>query len=227
MPRRTYVALDLETTGLDPDRDAIIEVGATRFDLDGNEETFRTFCDPNRSIPYRVQRLTGISESDVAGAPLFAEVAAELTSFIGDAPLVGQNIAFDLGFLSRAQLRPSGPSYDTQDLAALLLPNLIERNLTGIAAHLGIEFEGAHRALADAEAARFVFVALRERLAALPPTLIVEAARSAALTDWPMRHLLQELVDELPALATADATALMHDAVRPPRKYGSAAGRRR
>ena len=221
MPRRTYVALDLETTGLDPDRDAIIEVGATRFDLEGNEETFRTFCDPQRSIPYRVQRLTGISETDVEGAPLFADVANELLSFIGNAPLIGQNIAFDLGFLSRAQLRPPGHSYDTQDLATLLLPDLIERSLVGIATHLGIEFTGAHRALADAEAARFVFVALREKLALLPATLLAEAARVAAVTDWPLRYLLQELLDDLPPLAAADAPALMHDAVRPPKKYGA------
>ncbi len=222
MPRRTYVALDLETTGLDPDRDQIIEVGATRFDLDGNEETFRTFCDPKRSIPYRVQRLTGISDADTTGAPLFADVASELQSFIGSAPLIGQNIAFDLSFLSRAQLRPPGPSYDTLELASLLLPGLIERNLTGIATHLGIEFTGAHRALADAEAARFVFVALREKLRALPPALLAEAARVAAVTDLPLRYLLQELLDDLPALATAEAPTLMHDAVRPPRKYGAA-----
>ena len=221
MPRRTYVALDLETTGLDPERDAIIEVGATRFDLEGHCETFQTFVDPKRSIPYRIQRLTGISDSDLGGAPLFAEVASDLRSFIGDAPIIGQNIAFDLTFLDRSQVRPPGPGYDTQELASLLLPDLIERSLSGIAAHLGIEFAGPHRALADAEAARLVFVALREKLADLPPTLIAEASRVAALTDWPLRHLLQELLDELPPLATAEAPALMHDAVRPPKKYGA------
>ncbi len=221
MPRRTYVSLDLETTGLDPEHDAIIEVGATRFDLDGRRETFETFCDPRRSIPYRIQRLTGISESDVAGAPLFAEVARDLQAFIGDAPIIGQNITFDLTFLDRAQVRPPGPRYDTQELASLLLPALIERNLSAIATHLGVEFAPAHRALADADAARLVFVALREKLAALPATLLAEAARVAALTDWPLRRLLQELLDELPPLATAGAVGLVHDAVRPPTKYGA------
>lgn len=222
MPRRTYVALDLETTGLDPDRDAIIEVGATRFDLKGGCESFQTLVDPRRAIPYRVQCLTGITDEDVAGAPLFAEVAADLERFIGADPVVGQNVSFDLGFLERARLRPPGPSYDTQELAALLLPDLIEHNLRGIARYLGIEFPVQHRALADAEAARLAFLALRERLAALPPTLLGEAARIASVTDWPLRHLLEEVLDELPPIASAEATGLMHDAVRPPKKYGPA-----
>ena len=54
---RTYVALDLETTGLDADRDAIMEIGAVRFDLDGHAETFSTFVDPERPVPYRIPRL--------------------------------------------------------------------------------------------------------------------------------------------------------------------------
>jgi DNA polymerase-3 subunit epsilon/ATP-dependent DNA helicase DinG len=220
VPRATYVALDLETTGLDPDRDAIMEVGATRFGLDGPVERFHSLVDPRRSVPYRIQRLTGITQADLTGAPLFAELAGQLEAFIGDRPIVGQNVAFDLGFLERAQVRPAGPSYDTQELADLLLPDLIEHSLRGIARYLDIDFPVRHRALADAEAARLVFLALRARLAALPGTLLAEAARVAAATDWPLRHLITELLDEQPPIATAGATGLLHDAVRPPRRYG-------
>jgi predicted DnaQ family exonuclease/DinG family helicase len=218
MPR-SYVALDLETTGLDPNRDAIIEVGAYRFDLDGHCETFRSLVDPKRDIPYRIQRLTGISDSDVAGAPLFSEVASQLETFIRDSPVIGQNIAFDISFLERARVSPPGPSYDTQDLASMLLPGLLEHNLRGIARHLQIEFPVQHRALADAEAAGRVFLALRERLASMPATLVAEAARVASQTDWPLRHLLREVADEQPPIYSQD-TGLMHDAVRPPKKYG-------
>jgi len=220
MMPRTYVALDLETTGLDPNRDAIIEVGAYRFDLDGAFETFRSLVDPKRSIPYRIQRLTGIGDTDVAEAPLFPEVASQLEAFISDSPVIGQNIAFDLSFLERARVYPSGPSYDTQELANILLPGLLERNLRGIARHLEIDFPVQHRALADAEAAGRVFLALRQRLAAMPPALVAEAARIAAATDWPLRHLLSEVVDEHPALISPE-TGLVHDAVRPPVKYGA------
>ncbi len=219
MPR-TYVALDLETTGLDPERDAIIEVGAVRFDANGTRETFRTFCDPGRSIPYRIERLTGISDRDIVGAPLFAEVAGQLETFIGAAPVVGQNIAFDLGFLERGRLRPAGPAYDTQELASLLLPDLLEHNLRAIARHLEIEFPVRHRALADADAARLVFLALRERLAALPPALVAEAERIASVTDWPLRHLLREVSDERPAGPGDETAGLLHGAVRPPEDTG-------
>ena len=219
MPR-TYVAIDLETTGLDPNRDAIIEVGACRFDLQGNCETYHTLANPKRTIPYRVQRLTGITDADVADAPPFAEVASQLEAFIGASPVIGQNVAFDLGFLERARLYPSGPSYDTQELASMLLPGLLEHNLRGIARHLEIDFPVQHRALEDADAARLVFLALRQRLAALPGALLAEASRIAAATDWPLRHLLQEVLEEQPALLSQE-TGLIHDAVRPPRKYGT------
>lgn len=219
MPR-SYVALDLETTGLDPDRDGIMEVGAVRFDLDGGRETFHTLVDPKRPIPYRIQRLTGLCDADVAGKPLFAEVAGELERFIGDAPVIGQHISFDLDFLGRALVRPPGPAYDTQELASLLLPDLLEHNLRAIARHLGIDFPVQHRALEDADAARLVFLALRERLAALPPALLAEAERIASVTDWPVRHLLRELSDAHPALPGDERSELMHGAVRPPQKYG-------
>ena len=219
MPR-TYVALDLETTGLDPDHDAIIEVGAVRFDADGGREAFQSFVDPKRSLSYRIQRLTNISDLDLAGAPQFAEIAAELERFIGSDPVVGQNVMFDLGFLEHNLVRPSGPAYDTQELARLLLPDLVEQHLHAIAIHLGVDFPVQHRALADADAARLVFLALRQRLAALPPALLAEAARLAAITDLPLRHLLREVADERERGPDDDSPELMHGAVRPPQRHG-------
>ncbi|MCH8007342.1 MAG: 3'-5' exoribonuclease [Chloroflexi bacterium] len=222
----TYVALDLETTGLDADRDAIMEIGAVRFDLDGHAETFSTFVDPKRPVPYRIQRLTNISDKDLAGAPLLAEIAPELEAFVGEFPIVGQNIAFDLEFLERARIYARGPAYDTQELANVLLPGLVEQNLRAIARHLGIEFPVRHRALADAEAARLVFVALVERLAALPAELLAEAERIAASIDWPLQHLLHDVVEGLPRPAdgASGAAGLLHGAVRPPREIGPPVG---
>ncbi len=219
MPR-SYVAIDLETTGLDPDRDAVIEVGVLRFDLEGPGETFETFVDPKRPIPYRVQRLTGISDDDVRGAPPFAVVASELEEFIGDSAIVGQNVGFDLGFLERARLQPPGPIYDTQELAGFLLPDLVQHNLAAIARHLGIDFPVHHRALGDADAAHLIFLALRRRLSALPPALLAEAERVASTTDWPLRHLLRDILDERTGEQAAEATGLVHDAVRLPQRYG-------
>ncbi len=220
--RRSYVAIDLETTGLDPDREAIMEIGAVRFDLDGNSETFSTFVDPQRPIPYRIQRLTHISDADVAGAPQFANVAADLEAFIGDDPVVGQNVQFDLNFLARSLVEPPGPAYDTQELAGVLLPGLAEQNLSSIARYLDIDFPVQHRALADAEAARLVFLALRKRLAALPRTLLAEAERVAAPLEWSLAHLLRELLEERPPSSDDAKDDLPHGALRRIDKPGQA-----
>ena len=98
------VALDLETTGLHAEQDAILEVAAIKFQ--GNEllDIFETFVAPGRSIPYRVQRLTGIKPELITGAPHFDTIAKRLQSFLGDFPIVGHSIPFDVGFLRRRGL---------------------------------------------------------------------------------------------------------------------------
>lgn len=187
----TYVALDLETTGLDPENDEIIEVGAVRAG-DGVEESFQTFVRPQRALPYRIQCLTGISQADLANAPLFAEVAAELERFIGESPIVGQNIAFDLAFLQRRDIRPQGPAFDTRDLACVLLPGLPDYSLSTIAAALGIEFPLRHRALADARATAACFDRLVSELRRRPVSVLEEAARIAGAAGWQMEPLFRE-----------------------------------
>mgnify|MGYP000847071886 CR=1 FL=1 len=77
------VALDLETTGLDSERDAIIEVGAVKFRDDDVLDTFGTFVSPGRTIPPEITDLTGIRDEDVAGAPGVHTVLAELARFVG------------------------------------------------------------------------------------------------------------------------------------------------
>lgn len=158
----TFVALDVETTGLDPQEDAIIEVGAVAFSLDGTRHrTFQRLVDPQRDIPDFVVRLTGIGPDDVRGAPTIDRVVEELEGFVGDAVLVGQNVEFDLAHLRRAGFRGGCAAIDTAFLArALLRDRLPSRTLGELAAHFRIERNGAHRALADAETAAEVFLAL-------------------------------------------------------------------
>src|SRR5574341_613806 len=98
----SYVALDLETTGLDTESDEIIEIGAVRFDESGVLENFERLVNPGRTIPPTIQNLTGISDAAVAMAPAIWQVAPELETFIGGATLVGHNVVgFDVRFLAR------------------------------------------------------------------------------------------------------------------------------
>ncbi|HZA22425.1 MAG TPA: 3'-5' exonuclease, partial [Dehalococcoidia bacterium] len=149
---QTYVALDLETTGLDHARDAIIEIGAVKFQGDEVIDTFQTFVNPGRSIPEFVQRLTGIAPHQVQRAPFFSSVSDDLESFLETHPVVGHNISFDLRFLESHGLRLSNPSYDTWDLASVLLPRTTEYSLAYLSRSLGVNHHSPHRAIGDAQA---------------------------------------------------------------------------
>lgn len=213
----SYVALDLETTGLDPDLDEIIEVAAVRFDARGVIDRYQSLVNPGRHLEYRISLLTGINVEELDDAPHFAAIASDVAAFIGMDPIVGQNPTFDTTFLARKGVPALGPTYDTFEMAGLLLPELRQHTLGAIADHLGIEFVGRHRAMADAEAAREVFVALRERLAASPPELLAEAERIAIASDWPLRHLFREIAAEHPRRpGDADRDGYVHRFVKAP-----------
>src|SRR5512136_469305 len=81
---RILVSLDLETTGLDPQRDAIIEIGAVKFRGDEILDIFATLVNPARSIPPKITDLTGIADQDVVPAPRLFEVLPRLSSFVRD-----------------------------------------------------------------------------------------------------------------------------------------------
>lgn len=212
-----YVSLDLETTGLDPDTDEIIEVAAIRFGVDGVIDRYHSLVNPERKLDYRIALLTHIDQEQLAAAPHFGSIALEVESFVGMDPIVGQNPTFDTTFLARKGVQLFGPTYDTFDLANLLLGGLQQHSLGAIADHLGIEFTSRHRAMADAEAAMHVFLALRQRLANSPPDLLAEAERLSAMSDWTLRHLLREVAQQHPRLpGDGEREGFVHGFVRAP-----------
>src|SRR5665811_1863032 len=100
----TYVSLDLETTGLDPNSDSIIEIGAVKFNENRVEAEYSTLINPRKPISNFITNLTGISNTMVMNAPFFVDALPDLMRFVGDAIIVGHNIAFDLGFLQKSGL---------------------------------------------------------------------------------------------------------------------------
>src|SRR5213083_1755128 len=98
MPR-IYVALDLEFTGLNPDHDAILEVGAVKFRGDDVLDSWSCLINPNRALSQKVERLTGITRADIERAPAFNSMLQSLTRFLDEYPLVGHTISLDLAFL--------------------------------------------------------------------------------------------------------------------------------
>jgi DNA polymerase-3 subunit epsilon/ATP-dependent DNA helicase DinG len=190
---RHYVALDLETTGLNPQTDAIIEVGAVRFTRDGILDTYQTLVNPRRHVPAAVWMLTGIGDEDVRAAPPIEAVAGTIEDFIGDSVLVGHNvIGFDAPLLDGAGIRYGADIYDTQELATLLVPGLSHYGLAALLEHFGVAFPLQHRAQADAEATRELFLRLLAAAARLRPETLAQAAQWLTPTAWPWRAFFRE-----------------------------------
>ena len=198
---RTYVALDLETTGLDPERDAIIEVGAVRFRTSLRNgsiqaqvlDTWSTFVNPGRPIPIQVQQLTGIHQNQVDGAPHFPQVMHELRRFVGQNPVIGHNVQFDLSFLDSHRLPLSNPSFDTFELAGVLVPHADRYSLQKLGRDFDLADVRAHRALEDAMATKDLFVALLTHASELPRPILQEINRLAAKTDWPLKDIFRSV----------------------------------
>ena len=150
MGPRTFVAFDLETTGLNPKRDAIIEFGAVRFQKGGSREYFSTCINPGRPLPVRIQQITGIRPADVANAPAIEEVVPEILGFFakGTQAVVAHSAGFDISFLRAAGVKLNTPVLDTHELATMLLPGQDSYSLGELCKALMIPLTTAHRAAA-------------------------------------------------------------------------------
>ena len=98
----SYIAIDLETTGLNPKTERIIEIGAARVEDGTVVQTYSTFVNPERELDARIRELTGICDDDLKDAPVLDTVLPELLAFCGELPLLGHHVIFDFSFLKRA-----------------------------------------------------------------------------------------------------------------------------
>src|SRR5262249_45273696 len=164
-----------------------------KFTGDAVLETFQKLVKPRHSLPLKIARLTNISDEMLADAPRFSEVAPELVRFIKSYPLVGHSVGFDLKMLQAQGMQFRQPAYDTFDMATLLMPRAPAYRLGALAAALGIAHDEAHRALADADATRQVFLHLLKRIEALDLHELSEINRLTAKIEWPLRDLFGEV----------------------------------
>lgn len=191
---QSIVAIDIETTGLSEERDAIIEIGAVRFKGHRVENEWTTLINPNRHIPEFVSGLTGITDVEVRNAPRFHEVAEALEAFVGDSPIVGHNVRFDLGFLQRAGLFQYNEVVDTYELASVLMPTASRYNLGALGKQLGILLPATHRALDDARVTMAAFNRLYEIAGELSLEVIAEIVRLSEPLEWDAAWLFQEVI---------------------------------
>jgi DNA polymerase-3 subunit epsilon/ATP-dependent DNA helicase DinG len=185
--RGEIVAIDLETTGLDPAHDAIIEIGAVRL-VDGQVTgEYSTLVHPGKAIPPLVTQITGITNDDLIGAPTLLSVLPTLQTFVGSATLLGHNISFDTGFLYKQGLFRDNPRLDTYDIASVLMPTAPRYALSHLAALFSFDIESAHRALYDARATAHIYTRLWERAMSLPLAIVQEIIVLSEAAKWDAR----------------------------------------
>jgi len=190
----SIVAIDIETTGLDNERETIIEIGAVKFKGNRVEDEWSSLINPNRHISEFITGLTGIDDAMVREAPHVRDVAHELEAFVGNLPIVGHNIRFDLGFLQKQIPFSFNEVIDTYELASILLPNASRYNLGALGKALGIALPATHRALDDARATHGVFNRLFEMANELPLDLIAEIVRLGEPIDWDGNYIFREVL---------------------------------
>jgi len=146
-----YTAFDLETTGLDPEKDAIVALGAVhvlgRRVL--HQETFEALVDPGRPIAKAATEVHGLTWEMLKGKPKLEEVLPAFKAFLEDTVLLAHNGAFDLAFLRKVGVGEP-PLVDTLLLAHLLFPDLKDHRLEALAERFGVPVLGRHTALGDA-----------------------------------------------------------------------------
>ena len=212
-----FVALDLETTGLDRENDEPIEAALVRF-VDGKPgESVSLLVRPKSPLRPFIAALTGIPREELDAAPEFAEVADRLSAFVGSDPIVAYNAAMDRLFLEKAYAQAGKPApavawIDALVPARMAWPRLANHKLETVVEHLGLEGDGAHRALPDAMRAGEVFVAALAELDArgVRPGVLAKGTPFEAVFPAPAEGETPEwkpISPEFPAVAECEPPA--------------------
>ena len=158
----TFVVFDIETTGFSPIYNRIIEIGAVKVENGQITDRYSAFVNPDVPIPFEIEKLTGINDDMVVGAPMIGAVLPQFLEFCGDAVLVAHNANFDMSFIienaKRLGIEKEFTYVDTVGIARILLPHQAKHKLDAVAKTLGISLANHHRAVDDAEATAEIFI---------------------------------------------------------------------
>jgi DNA polymerase-3 subunit epsilon len=150
-----FVCIDCESTGLDPDKDRIIEIALSRFTFDHILQSFESLINPECEIPQVSQDIHKISSEMLEGKPKIETVLPDLLKIIHGNVLVGHGIGFDIALIAAEAKRHQIPTtiekqpfIDTLRMARLYGESPVN-SLEKLRQHFNIEPEGAHRAMSD------------------------------------------------------------------------------
>lgn len=195
MSRGKAVVLDLETTGLNPRTDKIIEIGALLVEDGEILGTFSTFVSPGRKLLPQTTEITGITDEMLEHAPVFADIAEKLLAFLGEHVLLGHSIISDYAFLKKALVneQPKGFAFernglDTLKIARRFLPAEQKKALSALTAYFQIPHE-PHRALADAQATFLLYEKLWD---------LYEEGTPSAFIPFPLHYQIKREAPVMP-----------------------------
>lgn len=162
-----YVVIDLETTGYDPARDRIIELGAVRYQNGGKVAEFETLVNPQCEIDEFITHKTGISNEMVKTSPLLCDVLKDYIEFIGKDIVVGHNVHFDINFIydnlvSLFDIPFVNDYCDTLFISRRVLPEIENHKLITLMSYFNFGERQEHRSISDCENTNSIFVALHQ-----------------------------------------------------------------
>lgn len=175
---KIYCSLDIETSGFDPLKNEVLEIGFVFFKLGG--KGFKTIGEytrvfkPNGKVEANILGLTGITHEELDSADPFSEHKAEIQKKLKDTVIMGHNVVFDIKFLESCGLKFSGEVIDTLELVQWILPTHHSYNLENLMHTFGIGHKEAHRALADSKASLKLLEKLLQVYCGFPDKLKTE-----------------------------------------------------
>ncbi len=170
-----YIALDLETTGLDPNKDKIIQIGFIVFNENGKIfEKYETYINTNKEIPEIISEITGIKNEDIKNAPKFEKIKSKIQNLLNENTLVGHNIDFDISFLIKEGITIKKTYIDTLFLSSAIFSNEKSHSLENLCKNFKIKQKKAHTALEDSISAMKLFLILKKSYENLNNTLVKE-----------------------------------------------------
>lgn len=174
---RDYVVFDLETTGLSPDRDTIIEIGALKVIQGKVYDRFSEFINPHQPLTAQISQLTGITDAMLADARDLQPVVRDFINFSEGFVVVGHNLTFDYRFTKNAAVK-FGLSFDREGIDTLKIAKTVHkdlpsRSLGALCEHYGIVNSSAHRAYHDALATAKLYQTLGHYFEDIYPKLFV------------------------------------------------------
>jgi ATP-dependent DNA helicase DinG len=189
-----YASIDLETTGLDPDQDAIIEIGIAQFQGDEILDQWSSLVNPGRRVPPNITELTGITQAEVNAAPSLSQLREGVERRVKGRVLVAHHARFDLAFLRRNALCEENEALDTLELATILFPTAGQYSLSALTSSLNLPLPAGmfpHRALTDAVMTAELFRALLQEAESLPLETLEEIVEASRTVHWPAVALFE------------------------------------